>query len=195
MSSPNRKMFYCFWLCGFPPQISVKACVSQGISKLSHGQKHANKKHIIFLKSPCKIASHVAFTVQMVFRGIRGKKDFADTPSLGLGEIWAVPVALQLLISKFIQMCFPWLNSSFGREWLCKESEFSLWEIEHKVHVLLGWLLWYINSVCAPGRSLLHRVWRFSCIGFMLSSFSLMHRERGRRTSPLIPCLNYLPVV
>ena len=28
LSAPKRKRFYCSWLCGFPPRISVKACVS-----------------------------------------------------------------------------------------------------------------------------------------------------------------------
>lgn len=38
-----------------------------------------------FLEIPCKMASRVALTVQTVFRGIRGKEDFAVTPSLRLG--------------------------------------------------------------------------------------------------------------
>lgn len=61
-------------------------CFTRHIEVVSWA-KTCKQEEYNFLEIPCKIASHVAFTVQAVFRGIRGKKDFADTPSLGLGEI------------------------------------------------------------------------------------------------------------
>lgn len=42
----------------------MKACVSQGISKLSHGQKHVKKQHVIFLKSPVKCCLNHADSFQ-----------------------------------------------------------------------------------------------------------------------------------
>jgi len=69
-----------------------------------------------FLEIPCKMASHVFLTVQMVFRGRRGKTDFAATPSLGLGEISAVSVALQLPVGKSPKCAFRASVSPFGRQ-------------------------------------------------------------------------------
>lgn len=87
-------------------------CFTRHIKVVSWAKTH-KQAACHFLEIPCKMASRVALTMQMVFRGIRGKEDFADTRSLELGEIRAVPVALQLPIGNVLYIPqFPCLGGN-----------------------------------------------------------------------------------